>query len=453
MQLRSFFLRRTLPCNTAPHARRSSSSSQKNGISASEKLFADAAREEAEGRDTRPKSAYLLSLEQKHENWTGEESTQDAVLRMLVDKYKPLRSGAIASAEQKLKQTPPRINSSTSFAKPSSGSWAMEPLLPSSETHRPWHTEFKVPSHVVSSIKLANIPPPLKLVSTPGDEKAKKLEKAKLKRTEQAGRLGRARESTLDYRLRLRNAQTRSDTHQPPVSGRANPVSMRGWTSLIEDKIEKARNAGVFKHIKGRGKPLARTTEERNPFIGREEFLMNRIVQRNGAAPPWVELQSELDTAVTIFRELLRQSYVRRVVRTLTALHPPAILATRLTLQDIKVHRDTEWEERERSYHEVAVKEINSLVRKYNGVAPYSVRRAYYVRSVEVERLYEDCAEDVLRGLKERIAGGSISTGNLRKVPGGSNEEQELDDGFVSFRDLLLGWADKLFARWGRKTR
>jgi DnaJ family protein C protein 28 len=164
---------------------------------------------------------------------------------------------------------------------------------------------------------------------------------------------------------------------------------------------------------------------------------MNRIVQRNGAAPPWVELQRELDTAVTTFRELLHQSYVRRVLRTLTALHPPAILATRLTLQDIKAHRDTEWEERERSYHDVAVKEINSLVRKYNGVA----------------RLYEDCAEDVLRGLKERIAGGSISTGNLRKVPGGSNEEQELDDGFVSFRDLLLGWADKLFARWGRKTR
>ena len=32
-------------------------------------------------------------------------------------------------------------------------------------------------------------------------------------------------------------------------------------------------------------------TEEKNPFIAREEFLMNRIVQRNGAAPPWVEIQ------------------------------------------------------------------------------------------------------------------------------------------------------------------
>lgn len=34
------------------------------------------------------------------------------------------------------------------------------------------------------------------------------------------------------------------------------------------------------------------SNDEKNPFIEREEFLMNRIVQRNGAAPPWVELQA-----------------------------------------------------------------------------------------------------------------------------------------------------------------
>lgn len=28
-----------------------------------------------------------------------------------------------------------------------------------------------------------------------------------------------------------------------------------------------------------------------NPFVAREEFLMNRIVRKNDAAPPWVELQ------------------------------------------------------------------------------------------------------------------------------------------------------------------
>ena len=53
-----------------------------------------------------------------------------------------------------------------------------------------------------------------------------------------------------------------------------------------------ARAQGRFDNIRGRGRPMAIGNDERNPFIGREEFLMNRIVQRNGAVPPWVELQA-----------------------------------------------------------------------------------------------------------------------------------------------------------------
>ena len=52
-----------------------------------------------------------------------------------------------------------------------------------------------------------------------------------------------------------------------------------------------ARKAGLFNTVKGRGKPIERSMDEYNPFIAREEFLMNRIVQRSNAAPPWVEIQ------------------------------------------------------------------------------------------------------------------------------------------------------------------
>lgn len=55
--------------------------------------------------------------------------------------------------------------------------------------------------------------------------------------------------------------------------------------------LQRARNEGQFRILKGRGKPLVRESEASNPFIDREEFLMNRIVQRQGAAPPWVEFQ------------------------------------------------------------------------------------------------------------------------------------------------------------------
>jgi len=83
--------------------------------------------------------------------------------------------------------------------------------------------------------------------------------------------------------------------------------------------------------------------------------------------------------------------------------NPPELLLT-VTLNQIKALRDPEWVERERSYHEVAIAEVNSLVRKYNGLAPYVVRRPYYYsREVEIERMYEACAEGVMRELQERF--------------------------------------------------
>ena len=100
--------------------------------------------------------------------------------------------------------------------------------------------------------------------------------------------------------------------------------------------FQKARQQGRFDRIEGRGQPLRQFVEERNPFIGREDFLLNRLVQRQGAAPPWVEIQQgasvphdrpratksviELETAVNNFRDVIRQSWTRRDARTETAM-------------------------------------------------------------------------------------------------------------------------------------
>ncbi|OBZ70344.1 hypothetical protein A0H81_09765 [Grifola frondosa] len=156
-------------------------------------------------------------------------------------------------------------------------------------------------------------------VSSTLDERAKRKEKETKKRMEQAGRLSRARESTLDYRLGIKGGSM--DQHRRP-----NPVTMKGWASLVEDRIEKARLEGQFKTVKGRGQPIVQTVEDKNPFIAREEFLMNRIVQQQGAAPPWVEIQGELETAITSFREIVKQSWTRRAIRMLTASQPAALL-------------------------------------------------------------------------------------------------------------------------------
>ncbi|TCD61363.1 hypothetical protein EIP91_008553 [Steccherinum ochraceum] len=405
---------------------------------ASSQLFADAAKEDAAAEDQARRASRLNQLETQHENWTGDESIQDAVLRMLVDKYKPLRNGTIRTAEEKIKEAPPKLLNSTSSPSPdlstdtdyettvstiTPGSsvppWqtsadgtrptnmASVPLLPSIEGHQPWHTTFRAPSHATSSVKYGSIPPAPRRTRTvdPLDEKAVKKEREKRKRTEMAGRLSGAKESALDYRLGVKG--------KAGAGRRPNPVTLKGWASLVEERIEKARLEGQFNTLKGRGKPLVHITDEKNPFIAREEFLMNRIVQRNGAAPPWVEIQGELESAATTFREVVKQSWTRRAIRMLTISQPTGLLP-KLTVAEAGALQDAEWEARERAYHDSAIDELNSLVRKYNGLAPYAVRRPYYLRSAELEKAYRDSAEDILRGIAERVNAPlpALSTGS-----------------------------------------
>ena len=90
--------------------------------------------------------------------------------------------------------------------------------------------------------------------------------------------------------------------------------------------IKEARVQGRLDKIEGWGEPMLISNDEKNPFVSREEFLVNRIVRRNGAAPPWAELQAgklrfipmfftghsntisvEMGSAVASFRQVLRQ--------------------------------------------------------------------------------------------------------------------------------------------------
>jgi DnaJ family protein C protein 28 len=205
--------------------------------------------------------------------------------------------------------------------------------------------------------------------------------------------------------------------------------------------MQRARLQGHFRTIKGRGKPLERGNEEHNPFIAREEFLMNRIVQRQGAAPPWVEIQVELEAAVATFRSVLKQSWVRRTVRMLTLSRRPL---GGLSLADIQELRDGEWEARERAYHESALAELNALVRKYNALAPYAVRRAYYVRDVELDRAYEEGAEDIMRELGRRLHGSDSGDAGKRVVDDRDDEPTTVGvqspGKILTFRDLFRQW-------------
>jgi aarF domain-containing kinase len=94
-------------------------------------------------------------------------------------------------------------------------------------------------------------------------------------------------------------------------------------------------------------------------------------VKRQGALPPWIELQNNLDTSLEAFRSTLLSTYSTHVVRSVistTSLDPLPPLHT------IPV-RDELWEAREHKFHQENVRQINDLVRRMNAVAPSIVRR------------------------------------------------------------------------------
>lgn len=122
-----------------------------------------------------------------------------------------------------------------------------------------------------------------------------------------------------------------------------------------------------------------------------------------------------MESAIASFRGVLRQAWSRRVLLILTTSTPPPSLE-RLTIDYVMDLRDREWEERERSYHEAALDEVNSLVRKHNAMAPYIARRALYTLSAELERTYKESANEIHQELVAKLSGkrGETTLGSGR---------------------------------------
>ncbi|KAH8118791.1 hypothetical protein DFH11DRAFT_1686839 [Phellopilus nigrolimitatus] len=406
--------------------------------SASTQLLADAAREEADEAAQAAAAARALARAEAaagEANWTGEEPLRAAVLRMLADAHKPLRGPAVRSADEKLRGAPPAV------AAPAPGAgWAAVPLLPAVEGHKPWLTTFRPPAHGAPSIRRGAVAVPARAAGA-GDAE-RKVEREARRRGEAAERLGRARESTLNYRLGV-GAKGAEGAQRRPV-----PLGMKGWASLVEERIEVARApGGPVQDAEGAGQAARAGDGGGNPFIAREEFLMNRIVQRNRAAPPWVELQAELDAAVDTFRVGLRAAWTRRAVRTLAAGRSAEWLAG-LTPAAARALRDAEWAARERAYHEAALGEVNALVRRYNGAAPYAVRRAPLAREAELARACAESAEDRLAGAA-RPGVGAVGTGQEEDEEGrggGQGGPGTSGDGGIGVWEVVRGWFGKLRA-------
>ncbi|RUS13886.1 hypothetical protein BC937DRAFT_94631 [Endogone sp. FLAS-F59071] len=284
------------------------------------------------------------------EPWTGDERVEDTILRMLIDKYnKPLRvEGAAIRAIPKPAPDHPRF------------------VLDQLVTRKPVAESLNGSEEEVSSA-------------------VKARERAARARTRLQDRVTGARDKALDYKLKkdwpapaaaaaTMTTNLGSATTVPITDGEITPQMIMQHRRLVDVRIEAARARGDFDNLSGRGKPLPYDHHAQNPFLDSSEYLMNRLVQRQGGVPPWIEMQGEVDREVEIFRRALGDGW-KRVIR---------------SGEDVESKRvRKEWEQAQQVYVNTAVQRLNNRIRSYNIICPMNVQRPFMTVEKEFQMVYE----------------------------------------------------------------
>ncbi|PKK64931.1 hypothetical protein RhiirC2_853956 [Rhizophagus irregularis] len=279
--------------------------------------------------------------------WTGEEDIKTTVLRMIVDKYPPLKI-----KRETIKEYIDAHSKVVNFTNKVHLEPPLQPPVP-------------VPSNNIASNKKS-------IISK--EEKLKKI------REVNQSRIINAKDAATDYSIKKKlgthnDVEESSRDKQPP---KVLPKSIAGWNNLVENRIQEAIVAGEFENLRYHGKPLPTDPNDRNPYLDRTEFLMNRIVQRQGSAPAWIEVQKEVNNEISLFRQRMRESWLRYA-----------------SANKIDPHsRNISWENDQKSYFEKTIKKLNSRLRSYNTVAPYVVRRGYLNLKLEFGRMYQNVKQD-----------------------------------------------------------
>ncbi|KAJ4359178.1 hypothetical protein N0V85_009472 [Neurospora sp. IMI 360204] len=365
------------------------------------------------------------------QHWTGEESTEDAVLRMLNDKHKQLGVGARGKAKIPTPVVDMRI---------------------------------KRPPQMSAGKRVAS-----------AREKAQAYVDMELPKADTVGLTEEERE---ELRREFRERFT-------PIA-RAMPNTITGLAALANERIENAIARGQFKNIP-RGKGVERDTRADNPFIDTTEYIMNKMIKRQEIVPPWIEKQQELIKTAESFRKRLRNDWLRHAARTISSrggtledqirraneyarteeMHnprrrnveqisvptnsteDPVMVKIRQQTPDVsatsdaqppttagetptktqepdisftKPFRDLSWVEAERSFLELSITNLNAITRSYNLMAPELAKKPYFNLERELNNCFADVAPLIAQTIKERAtrpAGGNIADSMAFKKPDG----------------------------------
>jgi hypothetical protein len=220
---------------------------------------------------------------------------EDAVLRMLMDKYKPLRvPGTVRKIQQpsdeplKLTEAPaaPRVMTASGQVDQTVAGYRWQEGDP---PRFPWEHTFKSPADkdgkpLVKTGVLVRATTPPRSTSSLSHNKGARPSAGDI-----AARVFRAKDASIDYASGSTDVakakaalgmKGRGNDHglKAKASGgsyRPMPTSITAWNSLVDEKIELARQQGLFKTVKGRGKPLVRDDHDSN--VSCDPFRFSRL--------------------------------------------------------------------------------------------------------------------------------------------------------------------------------
>ncbi|CAG8652232.1 22171_t:CDS:2 [Dentiscutata erythropus] len=324
--------------------------------------------------------------------WTGEEDLKDTVLRMIVDKYPPL----------KIKRESVK-----------------DYIDAHSLKHQSKNNSVKLSNFFSNhSMTKASILKSKNNVNSSGNNLQSKKERLEKAREKNQTRIINAREAATYYAIGRKHSDGKEQKNE------ILPRSIKAWDSIVEQRIQEAIAAGKFKNLPYHGKPLPLDQNEKNPYLDRTEFLMNRLVQRQGATPAWIESQQDVDREISLFRQRMLESWLRYA-----------------NSRNIPLHlRDSGWEKMQHSYYKKAIEKLNSKLRSYNIVAPYAVRKCYLSLDEEYMRVYKNVKREDTKSI------GMINDGikfdewlNKDEEKKNENNENNIWKGFTRNIKWLIG--------------
>ncbi|KAK4102457.1 hypothetical protein N658DRAFT_423126 [Parathielavia hyrcaniae] len=277
----------------------------------------------------------------------------------------------------------------------------------------------------------------------------------------------------------------------------AMPSTVSGLAALANERIEDAIARGQFKDIP-RGTGIERDARADNPFIDTTEYIMNKMIKRQDIVPPWIDKQQELIKAAENFRGRLRNDWKRHAARMISArggtleqqlaranayaraeeLHNPRrrnpeqisvptnvtddVVTQRATATSpssassaednnpshdhqspshppVPPFRDPDWEAAERSYMRLAVENLNAITRSYNLMAPELSKKPYFSLERELSNCFADVAPQVAGEIRLRATRPARS---LVDRPFGGSAGGQKGTGFgggVGIGELLRG--------------